>query len=207
MKRALNVTALLAMGFLMATPPATAQYALAGSSIRPSNCASTGTGTTGGQLTVGLLGATNVDSSKFYEYRDVPKGVAVPCFNLFSTSKGLDFNLFGYNVRQTDQRYNGWFNTSAFDLSFDYNQTPHNMGNDAHTIMAELSEGVWGMSDTLQQSLGTTVNATPTAGRTVPFYDALLAPTFAVGRQRATSRACASAGRPRSTSARRSPST
>ena len=114
-----------------------------------------------------------------HEYRDVPEGVSVPCFNLFSTSKGLDFNLFGYNVRQTDQRYNGWFNTSAFDLSFDYNQTPHNMGNGAHTIQAELSQGVWGMSDTLQQSLGTTVNATPTAGRTVTFYDTLLAPTFA----------------------------
>ena len=94
-------------------------------------------------MTVGVLGATNVDSSKFYEYRDVPEGVSVPCFNLFSTSSKVDFNLFGYNVRQTDQRYNGWFNTSAFDLSFDYNQIPHNMGNDAHTIMAETSQGVW----------------------------------------------------------------
>ena len=126
-----------------------------------------------------MLGAAEVDSSKFREYRDVPEGFYVPCFNLFSTSSKVDFNLFGYNVRQTDQRYNGWFNTSAFDLSFDYNQTPHNMGNDAHTIQAELSQGVWGMSDTLQQSLGTTVNSTPTAGRTVTFYDTLLGPTFA----------------------------
>ena len=53
MKRALTVTALLAMGFLMATPPASAQFALAGSTTRRFNCASTGTGTTGGQLTVG----------------------------------------------------------------------------------------------------------------------------------------------------------
>ena len=53
------------------------------------------------------------------------------------------------------------------------------MGNDAHTILAETSQGVWGMSDTLQQALGTTVDATPTAGRTVTFYDALLGPTFA----------------------------
>ena len=175
MKRALNVTALLAMGFLMATPPATAQ--LAGTGARP--CVTTSTGTTGGQLTVGVLGASEVDSSKFSEYRDVPEGFYVPCFNLFSTSSKVDFNLFGNNVRQTDQRYNGWFNTSAFDLSFDYNQIPHNMGNDAHTIQAELSQGVWGMSDTLQQSLGTTVNSTPTAGRTVTFYDTLLGPTFA----------------------------
>jgi hypothetical protein len=139
MKRALIVTALLAMGFTVATPPATAQYALAGSSSRAFDCAGSSTSTTGGQVTVGVLGATNVDSSKFTEYRDVPEGVAIPCFNLFSTSGKVDFNLFGYNVRQSDQRYNGWFNTSAFDLSFDYNQTPHDMGNGAHTIMAETA--------------------------------------------------------------------
>jgi len=179
MKRALTTAALLAMGFLVATPPASAQFALAGSTTRSFNCASTSTGTAGGQVTFGALGADNVDSSKFTEYRDVAEDFSVPCFNLFSNNGKVDFNLFGYNVRQTDQRYNGWFNTSAFDLSFDYNETPHNMGNDAKTIMAEVSEGVWGMSDTLQQSLGTTVNSTPTAGRTTPFYDALLAPTFA----------------------------
>jgi len=86
--------------------------------------------------------------------------------------------MFGTNVGQSDQRYDGWFNTKAFDLSFDYNQTPHNMGNGAQVIQAEISEGVWGMSNTLQQQLGTTVDKTPTAGRTVPFYDALLQPTF-----------------------------
>jgi hypothetical protein len=179
MKRALTVTALLAMGSLMATPPASAQFALAGNTTRSFNCAATSTGTTGGQLTVGALGADNVDSSKFSEYRDVAEGLSVPCFNLFSTNDKLDFNLFGYNVKQSDQRYNGWFNTKAFDLSFDYNQTPHNMGNGAHVIEAELSQGVWGMSDTLQQALGTANNSTPTAGRTVTFYDTLLGPTFA----------------------------
>jgi hypothetical protein len=175
MKRALTVTALLAVGSLAAIPRATAQ--LAGTGARP--CVTTSTGTTGGQLTVGVLGASDVDSAKFYEYRDVPEGVYVPCFNLFSTSSKVDFNLFGENVRQTDQRYSGWFNTSAFDLSFDYNQIPHNIGFGGRTIQAEIGEGVWAMSDTLQQSLGTTVNATPTASRTTPFYDTLLAPTFA----------------------------
>jgi hypothetical protein len=173
MKRALNVTTLLAMGFLMAVPLATAQIAPA------TTCTITGTGTSGGQVTVGVLGRDDVDSSKFQEYREVPKGVSVPCFNLFTNGGKVDFNLFGYNVRQDDQRYSGWFNTKAFDLSFDYNQTPHNMGNDGRTIQAELSQGVWGMSDTLQRSLGSTVDATPTAARTVTFYDALLAPTFA----------------------------
>ncbi len=165
MKRATNVTTLLAIGSLMAVSLATAE--------------DTPTNASGGQVTVGVLGRDDVDSSKFTEYREVPKGISVPSFNLFSKSDRVDFNLFGYNVRQSDQRYTGWFNTKAFDLSFDYNQTPHNMGNGAHTIMTELSEGVWAMSDTLQRSLGATVDATPTADRTVPFYDTLLGPTFA----------------------------
>jgi Putative outer membrane beta-barrel porin, MtrB/PioB len=175
MKRALKVATLLAMGLLMAALPATAQ--LAGTGAKP--CVTTSTGTTGGQVTVGVLGASDVDSSKFYEYRDVPEGVYVPCFNLFSTSSKVDFNLFGYNVRQSDQRYNGWFNTKAFDLSFDYNQVPHNMGFGGHTIEAETGEGVWAMSDTLQRAIGTANDATPTAARTVTFYDTLLGPTFA----------------------------
>jgi hypothetical protein len=179
MKRALTVTALLATGSLLATSPAAAQFALAGSTTRSFDCAATGTGTTGGQLTFGALGADNVDSSKFTEYRDTAEGLSVPCFNLFSNNGKVDFNLFGYNVRQGDQRYDGWFNTKAFDLSFDYNQIPHNMGNGARVIETELSPGVWGMSDTLQQALGKANDATPTAGRTVTFYDTLLGPTFA----------------------------
>jgi hypothetical protein len=179
MKRAFISAALLALGSLLATPPARAQFALAGSTTRSFDCAGASTSGTGGQLTVGLLGAENVDSSKFTEYRDVAEGVSVPCFNLFTTNSKLDFNLFGYNVRQGDQRYNGWLNTKAFDLSFDYNQIPHNMGNGGHTIEAETGQGVWQMSDTLQKAIGTANDATPTAGRNVTFYDTLLGPTFA----------------------------
>lgn len=165
MKRALKVTALLAMGLFVASSYAAAQNAPAS--------------TSGGQVTIGTLGVSNVASSKFQEYREVPKGVFIPYVNLFSKTSALDVNLMGYNVRQGDQRYTGWFNTSAFGLSFDYNQIPHNMGNNAHVIFSELAQGVWGMSASLRQVLGGTVDATPTAGRTVPFYDALLAPTFA----------------------------
>jgi hypothetical protein len=102
------------MGFLVASSPATAQ--LAGTGAKP--CVTTSSSTTGGQVTVGVLGADNVDSSKFREYRDVPEGIYVPCLNLFSTSSKIDFNLRRERP-QTDQRHNGWFNTSAFDLSFD----------------------------------------------------------------------------------------
>lgn len=166
MKRALRAATLLAGGLLLgAASPASAQDVPERSS--------------GGELTVGVLGAEDVASSKFTEYRDVPEGVFVPSFHLFSRNADLDFALFGHDVRQDDQRYSGWLDTSAFDLSFDYSQVPHDMGNDGRTILTELSEGVWGMSDALQISLGGAVDATPTAGRNVAFYDALLASSFA----------------------------
>ncbi len=176
MKRASILTTLLAMASFVAIP-ATAQEALAGSSVK-NPCTVSSTGSAGGQVTVGVLGADDVGSSKFEEYRDVPEGVSVPCFSLFSRTDKVDFSLWGQNVSRDDQRYTGWFNTSAFDLSFDYNEIPHNMGNNAHVILAETAPGVWRMSDTLQRAIGTTVDATSTAGRTVPFYDALLASTF-----------------------------
>ncbi len=179
MKRASIVTALLAMAFLVAAPLATAQDALAGSSVR-TPCTVSGTGTSGGQVTVGVLGAEDVGSSKFEEYRDVPEGVSVPCFSLFSTSDKVDFQLYGNNVSRDDQRYNGWFNTSAFDLDFDYNETPHNMGNNGRSIFSETAPGVWTMSATQRLALQTANDAKlPTTARTVQFYDALLAPTLA----------------------------
>jgi len=173
MKRTLKVSSLIVV--LMAAPAAMAQNAPAG--LGTSNCAINSVESKGGQLSVGLLGRDDVPSSKFQEYKEVPKGFAVPCFNLFSKTDSLDFRLFGYNVSQDDQRYTGWFKTKSFDLTFDYNQIVHNMGNDAHVIQTQLSQGVWAIADPLQQTIQTSVEAT--SNRSVDFYDKLLAPVFA----------------------------
>ncbi len=165
MTRALKVTALLALGLLVASSYAAAQDAPAK--------------TSGGQVTITGLGRDDVSSAKFQEYREVPKGISMPYVNLFTKNDKVDFNLQGSNVSQTDQRYFGWFNTKAFGLKFDYNQIPHNMGNNGQTFLSETAPGVWSMSDTLQQSIQTGNDAAPTANRTVTFYDALLGPTFA----------------------------
>ncbi len=127
MKRPLHVTALLAMGLLVAS-----SYA-AGQDVPAT--------TSGGKVTVAALGVEDISSSKFQEYREVPKGISIPFLNLFSTSSTLDVNLFGYNVRQSDQRYTGWLTTSMFGVTFDYNQTPHNMGNNGKTMYSELGHG------------------------------------------------------------------
>jgi hypothetical protein len=165
MKRTMIVTAFLAMGILMANSFAAAQDAPAT--------------TSGGKVTLGVLGATDVSSSKFEEYRVIPRGVSIPFVNLFSKSSMLDVNLLGYNIRQGDQRYMGWANFSWMNVGFDYNQIPHNMGNDAHLIWAETAPGVWSMSSTLRNALGNTADAAfPTSLRTYDFYNALLTPTF-----------------------------
>ncbi len=165
MKRALRLTALVAMGLCMAASLVSAQDAPAS--------------TSGGQVTIGALGVNNIASSKFSEYRDVPKGMSIPFVNFYSTTDKLDFNLVGYNVRQRDQQYLGSLNAGWFGLSVDYNQTPHDMGNNARLILHEVSEGMWAMSGTLRQALQATLDSTPTANRTVLFYDSLLGPTFA----------------------------
>jgi hypothetical protein len=166
MKRAFRVTALLAMGLLVASSFVAAQDAPAS--------------TVGGEVTMGLLGRSNVSSSKFTEYREVPKGVSIPYLNLFAWKGDTGFTLWADNVRQSDQRYQGVASLPWLGMSFDYNQTPHNMGNDAHMIWQENAQGYWAMSSTLRAALGTKADTTlPTSLRTYDFYNTLLAPTFA----------------------------
>jgi hypothetical protein len=166
MRRALILTALLAMGLLVASSFAMAQDKPAQS-------------TSGGTVTLDLLGRSDVASSKFTEYREVPKGVSIPFMNLFATNSTIDFNLTAQNVARTDQRYTGWANFNFVGIGFDYNQTPHNMGNNAQVIWNETGEGVWSLSQTLRSAIGSVADATPSTGRTYPFYQALLSPTFA----------------------------
>ena len=170
MKRITLLSVLLACGFLAASTSVFAQSAAA---VTPSNWFT-------GKATLLLLGRDNVDSSKFEEYRVVPKGVSMPVFTLQGSQDGKDFALFGQNIYQQDQRYFGYANVSWFGVSFDYNQIPHNMGNNGHSIEAETALGVWSMSSTLRQTLGTAVDTQlPTSTRTYPFYQALFAPTIA----------------------------
>jgi hypothetical protein len=169
MKRITIVTVLLACGFLAAGTPLFAQTA---APEPPANWFT-------GKATLLLLGRDDVDSAKFEEYREVPKGISLPVLNLQGGYKGNDFALFGQKIAQSDQRFTGYANVAWFDVRFDYNQIPHNMAYDGQTLFAETSPGVWNMNATLRQALGAAVDAVPTASRTYPFYADLLAPTIA----------------------------
>ena len=164
----MKMSAFVAMGLLMAAATAAAQQAPAT--------------TSGGAITVRTMGTGSfgVESSKFTEYREVPKGASIPFMNLYTTNSKFDLNLTGYNVQQTDQRYLGQVNAAGMGLKFDWNQIPHDMGNNGRPIFNESAPGVWTMADNLQQSLQNFLNTQlPTTTRTYDFYNALLAPTFA----------------------------
>jgi hypothetical protein len=166
MTKILRVSALFAMGLLVAGSFAAAQDAPAK--------------TSGGSIVFGALGVKDISSAKFQEYREVPKDLSIPFANVYSRKKDFFFDFRAFNVRQTDQRYTGLLQAGMMGVSFDLNQTPHNIGNNARTMFSESAPGVWTMSTTLRQALQTANDTRlPTSTRTVAFYDELLGPTLA----------------------------
>lgn len=181
MKRTNLLVVVLACGFLATSIPVSAQTASAPPAPGQTAPAADAPAPDWfqGNVNLMLLGRDPVSSSKFEEYRVVPKGVSMPVFSLQGNHGGNAFALFGKNISQKDQRYTGSANTSWMGVSFDYNQIPHNMGNNAHTLFTETSPGVWSMSGTLRRALGDAVDAVPTSVRNYTFYAPLLAPTIA----------------------------
>jgi len=180
MTHATKISAFVAMGLLMAVSTATAQQ-------KASNI------TSGGEITYRMqtqdqseFGPTGSVSSKWTEYRTMPNGTSIPSLHLWSTGGKLDFNLNGYNIQQKDQQYLGNVNALGFGLKFNWNEIPHAMGSDARTIFSSSTPGVWTMSSTLRQALQTAVDlpgsgasSTTNVTRFLPYYQNLLAPTFA----------------------------
>jgi hypothetical protein len=159
----MKIPAFVAMGLLMVASAASAQNAP----------------TSGGSITIKTTGVEDVTSSKFTEYKDIPNGASISNFNLFSTTKQVDFNLTGQNVSLKNQRYFGSLKAMGLGVKFDYNQVPHNMGFDAHATLAESAPGVWTAPSTLRTALANAINAMmPTSTRTIPWYQGLFTPTF-----------------------------
>ncbi len=169
MKRITIVTIALACGFLASSLPVFAQ----GTPAATANWFD-------GTATLQLQGRDDVGSSKFEEYRVVPKGMSMPVFNLAGRRDGNTFALWGENISQADQRYRGFARARWGGVKFDYNQIPHNMANNGRSIFVETAPGVWSMSTQQREVLQNANDAQlPTTTRTVLFYDALLAPVFA----------------------------
>ena len=176
MKRITLVTVVLACGFIATSAPIFAQTPSPAQASQPPPAQTPNW--FNGNVNLLLLGRDDVASSKFEEYRLVPKGASMPLFNFRGSHDGNDFAVLGEKIYQDDQRYTGWANVKWLGVAFDYNQIPHSMGNDARTIHTETGPGVWSMNATTRKELGDAVDAVPTAARTYPFYADLLAPTI-----------------------------
>jgi MtrB/PioB family decaheme-associated outer membrane protein len=130
------------------------------------------------------LGAQQTDSdtisSKFTEYREVPNGAVAPYFRFQGKKNDLRYDFIGENVQQTDQRFRMRLGEDKWKLLGEYNRIPHNFGNAGRTLLEQTSEGVFRMSDTLQQSFQNTLEATnPRTLITYPFLLALVQPSLA----------------------------
>jgi MtrB/PioB family decaheme-associated outer membrane protein len=130
------------------------------------------------------LGAVQTDSdtlsSKFLEYRDLPNGVTAPYFRFEGRKGDFKYDFWGRNVQQRDQRYFLFLDKDKFRLKGDYNQIPHSFGNNGRTLLEETSEGVWRLSDTLQRSFQTTLEATnPRSQINYTFLNNLVSPSLA----------------------------
>jgi MtrB/PioB family decaheme-associated outer membrane protein len=128
-----------------------------------------------GELDLQLQARPDVGSSKFQEYRDVVRGVAIPAFRLFGSDGDLRFDLRGQNVKQLDERYTGYLKTDLFAVSADYNSIVHRIGNDGRTMLVQQTPGVWRMSPTLQQTFQNIWESTTNANRV---FTSFVAPLF-----------------------------
>ena len=131
--------------------------------------------------TLAVLGRGDVDSSKFEEYRTVPKNVFMPRFSLAGRVGGLDFAIAGENVSQRDQRYTGSVDSPWFKVTFDYNQIMHNLGFAGRTLFNDTAPGVWSLSSTLRTLLQTKWDTTPSASRTYPWLLDFWGPSITAG--------------------------
>jgi MtrB/PioB family decaheme-associated outer membrane protein len=139
-------------------------------------------GFTLGQIDFGVESAyADTNSSKFREYRDLPNGPYLPFLRLFGDD-GIRYNLIVENGFRDDARYRLFADAGPLRVAADYNLIPHRFGNDAHTLLHEVANGVLVIDDTIQRANQTALEAQFASNRNginFPFLSALVAPELA----------------------------
>jgi len=92
-------------------------------------------------------------SSKFYEYRDVPRGFFLQSLNLDLSKGSRYFYLSAWNVQQADERFKaglGSYGTFALDVGLD--NTPHRFSFDGASPYVERTPGVFTLNDVIRSA-------------------------------------------------------
>ncbi len=92
-------------------------------------------------------------SSKFTEYRDVPRGLFIQSLSL-DLAKGDHYvNIFAENVQQADERFGASFGKyGTFALSLGYDSLPHRFSFDGATPYVENTPGVFTLNDAIRSA-------------------------------------------------------
>lgn len=105
-------------------------------------------------------------SSKFFEYRDIPRGFTFGTFDVNIEKGNRYFNFNFTNLRQKDGRYNINFGEyGKFDLNFCWDKTPHRFSFDGKTLYVGREEGgvyYYTISDQIQKDAQSAPNITET---------------------------------------------
>ena len=102
-------------------------------------------------------------SSKFFEYRDVPKGFYFKYLDLNVEKGDKFFNFTARNVRQRDSYYDflmGDYGKYKLDLTF--NRIPHRFGFDGQTLYVEPAPGIFTIADQIQRDAQNAANIAAT---------------------------------------------
>lgn len=92
-------------------------------------------------------------SSKFTEYRDVPRGFIGPFLSLELTKGSRFFRFEGLNIAQADQRVAAELGEyGKFRLDIGYGQIPHRFSNSSATPYVEGPLGVFRLNDVIRSA-------------------------------------------------------
>jgi MtrB/PioB family decaheme-associated outer membrane protein len=115
-----------------------------------------------GEITFGVNQLdSDTTSSKFLEYRDIPQGAVAPFLHFKGKSGDFRYDMSGSDISQEDQVYGLKLENRNVRLKLDYTGTPHSFGNGGLTLLSSVSETEWLLTDTLQQSFQTQIEALP----------------------------------------------
>lgn len=105
-----------------------------------------------GSVALGVQAVSEVErSSKFTEYRDVPRGTYVPFLSLDLTKGAQYFYLEAKNLVQRDQRLKAGFGRyGTFSVDFGYSETPHRFSFHGATPYVETAPGVFALNDVIR---------------------------------------------------------
>ena len=105
-----------------------------------------------GRVTAGLEAVGEVErSSKFTEYRDVPRGSYAPALDLDLAKGDGYFRLAARNIRQDDQRLLAELGCyGKFWLAAGYDETPHRFSFFGATPYVEHAPGVFTLNDVIR---------------------------------------------------------